>query len=314
LLHPIRFLNTRIRVIKDTINKKPKSISGKISFHNLDNDQINYVSFDVDKSKNKLICFRQGKKLALMVLQFEVIKESTRGKMDSFFRRWISYFKEIIQTNSDTLNSQKEPLYNIEYSNIMGCKVLSTLNSMDLSRLRNQKMDFGLAKAEIPGINGKWILKGHLLLLKKERQFIARKGILCNSKGEVVKTALQIIVPIDAPEKFQVKGEKLESLLDFQYKSEWNLSRGCVLYSSRKAFNMDEFNGKKVDFKRAQAEIFTNKGKWILSGRLIWIKDGNRLLGENTTLTNPAGKVMEKNKKIVLPIKNPSKYKIFDSN
>jgi len=69
-------------------------------------------------------------------------------------------------------------------------------------------MDFGQAKAEIPGKKGRWTLKGYMILVKKERHFISRKAILTNPEGKIVARGDQIIVPIDNPSQYKVTGKK----------------------------------------------------------------------------------------------------------
>lgn len=86
--------------------------------------------------------------------------------------------------------------------------MLSTRQSWSYEDYGSDTIDFGQAKAEIPGEKGTWILKGYILLVKKERRFIARRAELFNPEGKVAARGDQIIVPVDNPSQYKVTGKK----------------------------------------------------------------------------------------------------------
>jgi hypothetical protein len=80
--------------------------------------------------------------------------------------------------------------------------------SWDQGEYGADPLDFGQAKAEIPRKKGKWTLKGYIVLVKKERRFIARRAVLYNPQGKTVARADQIIVPVDNPSQYKATGKK----------------------------------------------------------------------------------------------------------
>lgn len=47
-----------------------------------------------------------------------------------------------------------------------------------------------------------------MILVKKERRFIARRATLFNPEGKVVAKGDQIIVPVDNPSEYKMTGRK----------------------------------------------------------------------------------------------------------
>jgi len=90
----------------------------------------------------------------------------------------------------------------------MGCRVLSARKSWESKEQSADLIDFGQAKAEIPDKKGTWVLKGYVMLVKKERRFIARRAVLTNPEGKIVARADEIIVPIDNPSQYKATGIK----------------------------------------------------------------------------------------------------------
>jgi hypothetical protein len=102
--------------------------------------------------------------------------------------------------------TEEEPMYSTDFTNVLGCRVLSARKSWE--SYDTDPMDFGQAKAEIPDEKGKWTLKGYIMMVKKERRFIARRAVLTDPEGKVVVRADQIIVPIDNPSQYKATGIK----------------------------------------------------------------------------------------------------------
>jgi len=84
---------------------------------------------------------------------------------------------------------------------IQGWEVLTTLHSSDYGD--ETKRDFSLAQATRSHEGRDWILIGQILLLPKERCFIARDAALINSDGEVVFGA-ELRVSTDDPSQHKV--------------------------------------------------------------------------------------------------------------
>lgn len=93
-------------------------------------------------------------------------------------------------------------IYHSMSTNVQGWTIKTTLNSSP-SLSSKDKWDFSLAQAEQSGKGRNWILIGRILLIRKERLFIARQAVLVNSDGDIVYGD-EIQVPTDDPTKYKV--------------------------------------------------------------------------------------------------------------
>ena len=157
--------------------------SGKVLFKDLDAGKDYYAPFTTGEENETLLAMRHGNDVALMFLQFESRLEPELEE-----------------------ETEEEPMYSTDFTNVLGCRVLSARKSWE--SYDTDPMDFGQAKAEIPDKKGKWTLKGYIMMIKKERRFIARRAELTNPEGKVVARADQIIVPIDNPSEYKATGIK----------------------------------------------------------------------------------------------------------
>ena len=87
-------------------------------------------------------------------------------------------------------------------TNVQGWAIKTTLHSGP-SLSSKDKWDFSLSQAERIYKGRDWILIGQILLVREERQFIARQAALINSDGDIVYGD-EIHVPTDDPTKYKV--------------------------------------------------------------------------------------------------------------
>jgi len=157
--------------------------SGKVHFKDLKTGKDYDAPFTADDENETLLAMRHGNGVVLMFLQFESRLEPDLEE-----------------------ETEAEPMYSTDFTNVLGCRVLSARKSWE--SYDTDPMDFGQAKAEIPDKKGKWTLKGYIMMVKKERRFIARRAVLTDPEGKVVARADQIIVPIDNPSQYKATGIK----------------------------------------------------------------------------------------------------------
>jgi hypothetical protein len=93
-------------------------------------------------------------------------------------------------------------IYHSISTNVQGWRIKTTLNSSP-SLSSKDKWDFSLSQAERSYEGRDWILIGQILLVRKERRFIARRAALINSDGDIVYGD-EIQVPTDDPTKYKV--------------------------------------------------------------------------------------------------------------
>jgi len=121
--------------------------SGKVHFKDLKTGKDYDAPFTADDENETLLAMRHGNGVVLMFLQFESRLEPDLEE-----------------------ETEAEPMYSTDFTNVLGCRVLSARKSWE--SYDTDPMDFGQAKAEIPDKKGKWTLKGYIMMVKKERRFI----------------------------------------------------------------------------------------------------------------------------------------------
>jgi hypothetical protein len=169
----------RVSVPSESIKKSYFNISGNASFFDKYTDREYAQDFVVDANKTLLMVMRHGEEVALLVLMFE----ST---------------EELVQEDD-------EPVYYTQINNVFGSMVHSSRQSWDMKDLDAAVVEYGRARAEIPGDTGTWVLIGHIQMHRATKLFVARDARLYNPKGEVVAEGSEIVVPAKAPEQFEVK-------------------------------------------------------------------------------------------------------------
>jgi hypothetical protein len=172
-----------IGVLGEGFEKTVDYISGKVSVQNKAKDEVHKISFTVDESDDKLLAIRDGNDVALMVLRFE--SDDDAGGFGE--------------------EKERKPVYHTHFNNVMGCTIHSTRDSWAGGEMGKSVIDYGEAKAEIPGKHGKWKLIGHIVSDNKKRRLIGRAAVLANPKGDEVARGGQIYVPVDKPEEYEVQ-------------------------------------------------------------------------------------------------------------
>ncbi len=308
--HNTRYVN--IRVLNGTIKKQANSIRGKVLFQPLKNKNTHSGEFIVNDRKDQIFLFRHKDHLDMLILHFQHKGLPRESASTTEGNRLMQLVKQIRRISSK-LGLSKYPVYYTQYNNVLGCTVNTTLQSTGNVR-KQGKMDFSEAEAEIPSSSGRWKLKGHLLLLKTERLFVARKGILVNPSGEVAASGLEVRVPIDNPGKFTVRGdfstEPPAKVNEIVYRGVFNISDNLVIYSSRETYRLEEFSADVILFNQAKAVIKTKQGKWTVVGKLAFHKKSRQIVARAATLVAPGKDTKIKGRTIIIPTDHPQKYQI----
>jgi hypothetical protein len=164
-----------------SIRKTPDSIGGLVVFEFGDKEYR--VEFTVDGRRDQLAAFRRGDDVWLAVLQFNPEAWDREGILG--LRR-----------------RQRSP---VVFKNVLGCRVESSRDSWPLEEIAGKGLiDFGKAKAEVPGAGGRWRLEGFLQADTAKKVFIGRDAELFDPSGKSVVRAAELVVPANAPEKHQI--------------------------------------------------------------------------------------------------------------
>ena len=170
-----------IRFPSESIEKSNTHIKGELILKDRKGKKEYKTDFTLDKTQDKLKAFRKGDKAVFVVLQFV-------GK-------------------NEPEEQGRKAKYSSQFSNVMGCTIYTNRSSFSMEEIRGQRgpIDFGSAKVEIPGKNGKWILDGRISADEAGRCFIGREAILYSADGKSIAKGKRIVVPADSPEKYKVE-------------------------------------------------------------------------------------------------------------
>lgn len=174
-----------IEIPKDSVQREYFEIRAKASFVDTYRDREYLKDFVVDETQGRLLAMRSGDRVAILVLQFESLEEP--------------------------LEISGEPVYETKCNNVLGAVVHSSRQSWDTEELaaisKGSIVDFGRARAEIPGDGGLWILIGDIQAHNKDRRFVGRGAVLYDPNRKIVAEGSEIIVPADDPAAFEIVGK-----------------------------------------------------------------------------------------------------------
>jgi hypothetical protein len=161
--------------------KTADSFGGQVIF---EADENKYAAdFSVDSRRSQLAAFRRGSNVWLIVLQFDTTATEKLG----------------------ILSSRLRPQPAMVFKDVLGCRVESSRGSWSLEEITSRGLiDFGRAKAEIPGPSGSWRLEGFLIADMAKKIFLGRNAELFDPSGKLVALAAEVVVPSGAPDKFEI--------------------------------------------------------------------------------------------------------------
>ncbi len=177
-----KIYNFQVSALGEDFEKGYDRISGTVRFYDVENEKEYTQTYTVDDSADKLVAMRKGDEVALVLLQFE----------------------------SDEMDIKEKIIYHTKFNDVNGCTIHSSRSSWSGIEMAGVGgvTDFGESKAEIPGETGKWELVGNIISDGSNKRLIGRNAVLYDPSRKIVAEAAQIIVPVDHPEKFEVKGGK----------------------------------------------------------------------------------------------------------
>ena len=161
--------------------KTADSFGGQVIFEAEENKYA--ADFSVDSRCGQLAAFRRGSDVWLVVLQFDTTATEKLG----------------------ILSSRLRPQPAMVFKDVLGCRVESSRGSWSLEEITSRGLiDFGRAKAEIPGPSGSWRLEGFILADMTKKIFLGRNAELFDASGKLVAQAAEVVVPAGAPDKFEI--------------------------------------------------------------------------------------------------------------
>ncbi len=297
-----RAADYQLWVKPDKLDVTEDRITGVVEFRHRQTNKKTDVPFMLNRGETKLLTTRSGNTISLMVIQW----------MDE-------------AQNTTAIPEVSFPLANKGSSqtifNVLGWTVGSARESWSLEDLAGKtgKYDLGQAEAVSSDPEG-WKLVGNLILLIKEKRFIGRKAILMDPNGKKVADGDEIIVPVENPADFQVKGTgvvesttgEIPDYGPLEAQAVFRIKPNLEIQTDRKYFNTEEFNRNLIEFGRSRARLPEKKSSrmWTLLGDIFWIKSQNRLIGFGALVIDPDREVKAQGL-ITVPLDDPAAYKVL---
>jgi hypothetical protein len=315
-----RINNFQVHVVGGSIQKSADRISGQVSFQDRESGRNYTESFEVNVRQDVLFAMRRGDQLAVMLLQFENWPSLEEASGEAEAADWGEAMSAPLRILSKIFGVKNKPVYYTQYSNWMGCKVDTTLQSSGLSDLQGDKFDFSLSRATILGPGGSWQLTGYLIGRKDKSQFLGRMATLVDPSGKVVAVADELTVSISDPSQFEVTGSRLDSpevqsvlkeeepSQPFAGPGEVSL-QGCRIFIAKKIADM---KAAVIDLGEARAEIPVKGQVWILTGHLILIQSSRNIVAADAQLLAPDGHEATRQDLILVPIDSPAQFRSLD--
>jgi hypothetical protein len=299
----------------DELDVTEDRITGVVEFRNRQTNIKTDVPFQLDRGEAKLLTTRSGNTISLMVIQ------------------WMDEPRDAVPIYVDKSDITEELLplsdkgSNRTIFNVLGWTVGSARESWSLDDLTGKTGKYDLGQAEAVSSNpAGWKLVGNLILLIKEKQFIGRKATLTDPEGKKVADGDEIIVPVENPADFQVKGtgdvESTRSdIPDYgplEAQAVFRIKPNLEIQTDQKYFNMEEFNRNLIEFGRSRARLpeknhirnqITGR-MWTLLGDIFWIKNQNRLIGFGALVIDPDREVKAQGL-ITVPLDDPAAYEVL---
>jgi len=331
---------------QDKIKITSDQIQGEIHFQHIETGQKHQLKFKLNEDENRMAVLRSKDRLTLVILQFRKIGLALEKGQPIKTGSHAPILKKAQKILARNFNLEEGQVFHTEFSYLMGWEIHSSRASWPVEDLTGKtgKYDFGKAEAISKETQG-WKLAGHLLLLIKERHFIARKAVLADPDG---KTFIgdEIIVPVDKPSDFKITG--LHKIKEAEFESElpdygkldigssFTLQPGIKISTARNSFMIGEFEKPLVNFRQSKAKI-AERGSplrkmpsnistlsvtiktsylnisnrtWTLLGDVFWLRDQNRLIGFGAILIDPEREIKAYGL-ISVPMDKPSAFRIL---
>jgi len=283
----------RIALNSDSLIKTEGEISGRIRFGDVD------VPFKVDAANDLILAARKGSRQAVMFLEMSPAEPIER----------VEGHKSLDISSRPSQPSGKsgqEPVYYYAF-NIKGAVIHSNPSQLESEAMEFNLIDYGPAKAEIPGKGGTWTLIGEIIQQIKENVLIGRRARLIRPDGTTAAEGAEIRVPIGRPERFNTE-EKAADAVEEAAESVYPLENGGWIRSNRPGAPVGDAVSGILDFGTGKASLPGPGGAWVLSGRLTLLISSGQIMAYQAVLTDPKGKITAQGALLFVPVKEPDKY------
>jgi hypothetical protein len=175
-----------VAIVPGSVRKTTTGITGQARFDELVSE------FQVGSSADVVLATRRSDQVALLCLRFAPKAARATGEQaeDTNDRE-----KVASEPAAGTPTSTDKPVYCSTFNYGPDLVVRTTRCSWAPEELAANVMDFSRAVAEIRAAGGRWVLSGHLQMLRSSKVFVARGATLIGPAGTTPITADELTVP-----------------------------------------------------------------------------------------------------------------------
>jgi hypothetical protein len=292
-------------------------IEGEAAFRNRKTNNKHTAPFNLEKDGIRAIAIRSGEAVTLLILEY----------MQLGLER-----PDVVSLEDAFLDTQKSGLpdygkldLSVIFTLRPGLEIHSARKSYSLDEFAKNLVNFQQGKAVIhsrsydQNSEQPWTLLGDIFWLKKKKILIGFSAYLIDPDRKILAKGL-ISVPVEDPASYQLlEGSSLEethTLLAPEerrtrpiYSSITDNVQGWRVYTTlHSAPSLS--NSDKWDFSLSQAATTVDNTEWILTGRLLLLREKGVFIARRAVLINSAGKVVYGDE-LVIPAKNPAAYRII---
>jgi hypothetical protein len=184
-----------VAIVPGSVRKTATRITGQATFDGL------VSNFEVGPNADVVLAARRGDQVALLCLRF--VPKAPRAVTDQAEAAGAQAGFAGVTTEPAAAPSGK-PVYCSTFNYGPDLLVRTTRCSWSPEEIAADVVDFGRAIAEMNGPGGRWVLTGHIQMMRSSKVFVARDASLACPGGTPPVTANEITVPYGNPSAFTV--------------------------------------------------------------------------------------------------------------
>ncbi|MFO7865541.1 MAG: HEAT repeat domain-containing protein [Candidatus Aminicenantes bacterium] len=307
----------RVWINPAALEMSENRIEGEVEFRNRETNRKHTAAFKLDKDGIQTMAIRSGDAVTLLILEY----------MQLGLER-----PDVVSLEDAILDAQEPGLPDhgkLDISAIFtiepGLEVHTARKSFSINEFERNLVNFQQGKAVIHSRSSnkdserQWTLLGDIFWLKRKKSLIGFGAYLIDPERKILAEGL-ISVPVEDPSSFRLlygsSREEEQTLLPREerrtrpiYSSITNNVQGWRVFTTlQSAPSLTDSD--KWDFSLSQAETTVDETEWILTGRLMLLREEGVFIARQAALINSQGDVFYGDE-LVVPAKNPAEYRII---
>ncbi len=307
----------RVWINPAALEMSENRIEGEAEFRNRKTNKKHTASFNLDKGGIRAIAIRSGEAVTLLILEY---MQLGLERPDI-----VSLDDAVLDTQEPSLSDHGELDISAIFTLSPGLEIHTARKSFSIDEFGENIVNFQQSKAAIhirasdQNSERPWTLLGDIIWLKKQKSLIGFGAYLINPDRMVLAEGV-ISVPVDNPASYRLLDgnvmQETQTLLPREerrtrpiYSSITNNVQGWRVFTTlQSAPSLTDSD--KWDFSLSQAETTVDTTKWILTGRILLLREQGVFIARQAVLINSEGNVVYGDE-LVVPAENPASCRII---